>query len=390
MNGSLDLGFQTLEFLTRTSESTSSSLLIPHNGNLVFSPLSLTCTLLMILFGARGPTAVEIGQKLFSSEDNDIALNVTTSTILHYRNLLHRLNRGNGTRLLNHIYVDRQFDLDPDFSMSTKEFFQANINQVDFSGKKENPIRLVNQKVSEETGEDIKSVIEFVSPNTKLLLLNLLTFKKEWKIKFDQRRTKKRPFMLENGKNVMTDTMYLMSTIDIGASEELNCTAVRIPFRNGRLYFVILLPREGTTERQLIKVLNTKDLQDLFQRQMTKTKTKVLLPKFKLEWSDSLIPSLRESGIKRMFDVQYANFSGISPQSSGLFVGDLIQKVSITLDEEGSRAAAATAASFKQRSLSFSEDFIVNRPFVFLIGSFNQKTLTDVLFMGKFSAPKDS
>jgi serpin B len=344
----------------------------------------------MILFGARGPTAVEIGQKLFSSEDNDIALNVTTSTILHYRNLLHRLNRGNGTRLLNHIYVDRQFDLDPDFSMSTKEFFQANINQVDFSGKKENPIRLVNQKVSEETGEDIKSVIEFVSPNTKLLLLNLLTFKKEWKIKFDQRRTKKRPFMLENGKNVMTDTMYLMSTIDIGASEELNCTAVRIPFRNGRLYFVILLPREGTTERQLIKVLNTKDLQDLFQRQMTKTKTKVLLPKFKLEWSDSLIPSLRESGIKRMFDVQYANFSGISPQSSGLFVGDLIQKVSITLDEEGSRAAAATAASFKQRSLSFSEDFIVNRPFVFLIGSFNQKTLTDVLFMGKFSAPKDS
>ena len=344
----------------------------------------------MILFGARGPTAVEIGKKLFSSEDNDVALNVTTATILHYRNMLNRLNRGNGTRILNHIFVDRAFELDPDFSLSSKEFFQANIDHVDFSGKKENPIRFVNQKVREETGEDIKSVIDFVSPNTKLLLLNLLTFKKDWKIKFDQRRTKKRPFFLEDGKTVMTDTMYLMSSMDIGASEELNCTAVRIPYRSGRLYFVILLPREGTTVRQLVQVLNTRDLQDLFQKHMTRTKTKVLLPKFEMEWSDSLIQPLRDIGINRMFDVQFANFSGISPQSAGLFVGDLIQKVSITVDEEGSRAAAVTAASFKQRSLSFSEDFVVNRPFIFLIGSFNGKALTDVLFMGKFARPKDT
>lgn len=340
----------------------------------------------MILFGARGPTAVELGQKLFSTEDTDIALNVTTSTILHYRNVLQRLNNSNGSRILNHIFVDRSFDLDPDFSMSSKEFFLSNIDAVDFTGKTQNPIQLVNQKVREETQDQIKSIIDFVSPNTKLLLLNILTFKKDWKTKFEETRTKKRPFIQEDGTRVSVDTMFLSASLDVGMSEALNCTAVRIPFRGGRVYFVVLLPREGTTVRQLIQVLNTKDLQDLF-KQMTRTKTKVLLPKFKMDWGDSLVQPLRESGINRIFDVQAANFTGISPQASGLFVGDLIQKVSVSVDEHGSRASAATVASFKQRSLSFEDYFTVNRPFLFLIGSFNRRSLTDILFMGKFSVP---
>src|SRR2546429_4641969 len=98
MDGSsLDLGFQVLDSLTSASPST----------NVLISPLSLTCSLLMILFGARGPTAIELGKKLFGSDDQDNALNVTTSTILHFRNLLVRLNQSNGTFLQNHIFVDR-------------------------------------------------------------------------------------------------------------------------------------------------------------------------------------------------------------------------------------------------------------------------------------------
>ena len=380
-SSSLDMGLQTLEFLTRTPA-------FHQPINLVFSPLSLTCSLLMILFGARGPTAVELGKKLFSSVDNDVALNVTTSTILHYKNLLLRLNRGNGTKISNHIFVDRSFSLDPDFTLSSREFFLANIDPVDFTGKKENPIRIVNQRVREGTEDDIKSIIDFVSPNTKLLLVNLLNFKKEWKTKFDVRRTKMRPFVTEVGKTVMTESMYLMSNLDIGASEALNCTAVKIPFRGGRLYLTILLPREGTSVRQLIQNLKTKELQELLQNEMTRTKVKVILPKFQMEWSDSLVPAMREAGINRIFDAQSANFTGISPQSMGLFVGDLLQKVTVTVDESGAQAAAATAAIFKQRSLDFSEDFIVNRPFLFLIGSFNNKKLTDILFMGKFAAPR--
>jgi serpin B len=339
----------------------------------------------MILFGARGPTAVELGNAIFRTDDQFVALNITASTVLRLRSLLHRLSHSNGTTLSNNVFIDRNFHLTPDFMLSTKEFFKANIASIDFSDEKAK--KTINSVIGATSESDLQNALDYLSPNTKLLLLNILIFKREWKYKFDLRRSKKRPFLTQEGEQILTDTMLLTNTIETGMSEEMNCTAVKLPFRGGSLAFVALLPRPGMSVNELISNLNVASLSRLLEHQMQRSKTKVIIPKFRMEWSDSLVQPLRRIGINRIFDAQDANFSGISDHSSGLFVGDLRQKVVVSIDENGSKASAATSASFRQRSLSLDDEFIINRPFVFMIGLFNRKSLSDVLFLGKYLLP---
>ena len=339
----------------------------------------------MILFGTRGPTAVELGNAIFRTDDQFVALNITASTVLRLKSLLHRLDQSNGTRISNNVFIDRSFHLTPEFLLSTKEFFRANIMSIDFSDRKAK--KVINEVVGANSEGDLQNVLAHLSPSTKLLLLSILIFKKEWKYKFDLNRTKRRPFLTQEGEQILTDSMLLMNTVETGMSHDLNCTSLKLPFRGGSLAFVIFLPREGTTVDQLIAKLDEQSVRLLLEKNMHRSKTKVIIPKFKMEWTDSLVQPLRSIGINRIFDAQFANFSGISDHSTGLFVGDLRQKVVISVDENGARASAATAASFRQRSLSLEDEFIVNRPFVFMIGLFNRKTLTDILFVGKYLSP---
>lgn len=374
MNSSLDIAFDTFHVLSESSTS-----------NVAFSPLSLVSSLLMILFGARGPTAVELGQAIFRTDDQYVALNITASAVIRLRSLLHRLSQSNGTTVSNNVFIDRNFHLAPDFMLSTKEFFKANIASIDFADKKAK--KTINELIGASSDSDLQNAVDYLSPNTKLLLLNIMIFKREWKYKFDPRRSKKRPFFTQEGEQKSADSMILTNTIETGMSEELNCTAVKLPFRGGALSFVVLLPRPGTTVNQLISNLNGPALRVMLEKKMQRSKTKLMMPKFRMEWSDSLVQPLRRIGINRIFDAQHANFTGISDHSTGLFVGDLRQKVVVSVDESGARASAATSASFRQRSLSLDDEFIVNRPFVFMIGLFDRKILTDIMFIGKFMQP---
>lgn len=342
----------------------------------------------MILFGARGPTAVELGNAIFRTDDQFVALNITASTVLRLRSLLQRLSHSNGTTLSNNVFIDRNFHLTPDFILSSKEFFKANIASIDFADRKAK--KTINELIGASSEDDLQNVLEYLSPNTKLLLLNIMIFRREWKYKFDLRRSKKRPFLTQEGEQILTDSMLLTNNIETGMSEQMNCTAVKLPFRGGAISFIVLLPRPGTSVDQLISNLSAASVRLLLEKQMQRSKTKLIIPKFRMEWSDSLVQPLRRLGVNRIFDAQYANFTGISEHSSGLFVGDLRQKVVISIDESGARASAATSASFRQRSLSLEDEFIVNRPFVFMIGLFNspnRKVLTDILFIGKYLTP---
>lgn len=366
-------------------------------SNLVYSPLSLTCSLLMILFGARGPGAMELAKALFYNSmlnTFDESFNETSLAILRLRGILDRLNNSNGTNLSSDIFLDHFMTVNPEFTLITKELFKTDITSIDFSGRKDgNPITLINKKISSKSSDDpfdqLKNVIQFIPPNSKMLMVNVLSFKRDWKYKFDQRRSKLRPFYAEDGSVTPVDSMFLMNNLEIGSSEYLNATLVKLPYKSGKLTCLILLPREGLSLKQLINnvSLHPKALYNLLENDLQKVKTKIILPKFNIESSESLIEPLRSLGIRRIFDAASADFSGISHNSTGLCVSDVIQQAKISIDESGSRASAATAAVFKQRSLSLSEEFIVNRPFLFIIGQMDKRSLSDILFMGSYTKP---
>lgn len=324
----------------------------------------------------------------------DQSFNETSLAILRLRSLLVKLSDTNGTKISSDIFLDHSLHVNPEFLLITRELFKTDVTSIDFSGRKDgNPVALINKKIQAKSSDDdqdqLKNVIQFIPPNSKMLMLNVLNFKRDWKYKFDQRRTKLRPFYAEDGSVTPVESMFLMNNLEMGASEDLNATVLKLPYKSGKLNCLILLPREGLSVKTVISNLasNPKSLYNLLDSDMQKVKTKVILPKFEVEWSESLVEPLRSVGITRIFDAANADFSGISSNSSGLFVSDVIQQAKITIDESGSRASAATAAVFKQRSLSLSEEFIVNRPFVFIIGQMERRSLAEVLFMGSYTKP---
>ena len=361
----------SLNCFQQISHSSSSSV--------VFSPLSVINVLMMIMLGSKGPTQSELSNSLLGKTFNgsfDVILNAVKTN-----------ERSNETNMNNFMFVDNSFPINDMFIHISKQVFNTEVSQLDFANETEKVVLEVNQRIDNATNGLIKKVIDHLSPASKLVLMNTLYFKSEWKHKFEKRRTKKRDFHLENGKIISTDMMFLNANLYLGFSGALNCVALKLPYANGKLQFVVLLPMENTKLDDLIARLTPEKLSELLEKQMIRNKVKLWMPKMQLDWSSSLIPHLQDLGINYVFDPQRANLTGIAERSTGLYVSDFMHKVVFEVDENGSRGAAVTSAIFKQRSLSFAEDLMLNRPFVFMVGEFDQNKMKNMMFMGKYMSP---
>jgi serine protease inhibitor len=112
------------------------------------------------------------------------------------------------------------------------------------------------------------------------------------------------------------------------------------------------------------------------------------LPKFKLESTLELIPVLAKLGIKDIFDPKVTNFSGITNHPLRLFVGDIIQKAVIEVNEEGTGAAATTDVELVLHCVDIREQFTANRPFMFFLMSKLENNKNVILFSGTVNYPK--
>ena len=97
------------------------------------------------------------------------------------------------------------------------------------------------------------------------------------------------------------------------------------------------------------------------------------LPKFKLEYGTELTDVLRALGMNTAFDPELADFTPMGTDEDGpLYIGQVLHKTFIDVNEEGTRAAAATSIGLEAgASAPLDEpvvyDVILNRPFAYLI-----------------------
>ncbi|KAI1295469.1 Serpin B8 [Halotydeus destructor] len=353
----------------------------PSTESVVYSPFSLVCALTLIVFGSNGTSRSELTNSLYGLSELD------NSTLTGLAQSVKSAVDANDTNFSNFLFVDEAFDISPKFLNDSNNLVQTKVSRVSFHNNSANAVNTINDQVNEATNGKISKVVDHLSPETKLVLLNALHFKSDWRYKFDKRRTKKRAFHLEDGEVRPVEMMFTMATLEIGFSDEMNCAAIKVPFDGGKASFVIFLPQINVTVNSVIEKMAPSSLSNLFEKQMVRSKVKLWFPKIQLNWSRSLVPYLRVLGINDIFDPEKSDLTGLSQQSSGLYLSDIFHKVIFEADENGSRAAAATAAIFRQRSLSFAEDFLVNRPFAFLIANFDRSKLSNILFMGKYMSP---
>lgn len=339
--------------------------LLVTNGqreNIVYSPLSIAAALSMILAGARNDTAKQLSAALH------VELTKQPLHELFSRALASICECGSQVQLLiaSRIYLDTSFPV-LDGYLNFLNNFGAELKSVNF-GKEHERIRLeINSWVEEVTASKIKDLLDEDSIDrlTALALVNAVYFKGLWATQFRLKATWPSSFYLDLKRTTRVDMMHQEGDYRISSSDKLQARALEIPYRGGKTSMVILLPDAVEGLSYLEEHLSAGALMELLQKLKMTSEVDVYLPKFKVEQKISLKYSLNALGVKYLFTSE-ADLSGISPKTE-LAVSDVVHRVLIEVDERGTEAAAATCDVICHQCAYSTMQFMVDRPFMFLI-----------------------
>ncbi|RRA98554.1 serpin family protein [Larkinella rosea] len=344
------------------------------NENIFVSPLSLHMALGMLLNGAGGSTADEMKKAMHL---DGVSLADANQTYEFLMTGLPTADPKVTTKLANSLWYRNGFSVEPSYLDATKNTFNAQISGEDFS----NPtpvINKINQWASDNTNAKIKKVITEIKGEQVLFLLNALYFKGDWKYQFETKNTFDSPFKLVSGSEKQVKMMTM--TANLRHAFRPTYGAFELPYGDGTYSMTVLLPTANSSADAVINTLNATEWASL-QETMQESKVAVGLPKFTLEYENTLNDELAKMGMATAF-MDGADFSGIS-KGQGLKVSYVKQNTFVAVDEKGTEAAAVTSIGFEVTSAGPS--LFCDRPFVVLI---TEKGTGSVLFMGKIVNPE--
>ena len=226
----------------------------------------------------------------------------------------------------------------------------------------------VNAWISEKTHEMIPQMLNQISDDAQLLLVNALAFEGGWEDPFDSELTSPDTFTREDGTE--QDVTMMRSTEDSYLEGGLATGFVK-PYEGYDYAFVGLLPAEGVTVDELLASLDGNTLEELLTP-VADAGAEIGLPKFTAIYEAELGGALRALGMTDAFDGNLADFSRMGTSDTGpLAVGGVLHKTFIDVNEEGTRAAAATVIPMEgvaaPGGLIEYHEVILDRPFVYLI-----------------------
>ncbi|MGQ9902170.1 MAG: serpin family protein [Fimbriimonadales bacterium] len=354
----------------------------PNAGeNLCFSPLSLALALSMTLNGADGETYDAIAKTLGYSEQTLETLNTQARAL---NRLLDPADKSITVHMANGLWVQRGFSLKPDFLRALLTHYDARTETVDFL-KPEAAANTINAWVKEQTEGLIEKLFQAsdFDAQTRLALVNTLYFEGQWQHPFPKDATQEAPFHLEDGTTRTVPMMRLSERLPYLKGDGFE--AVGLPYTEDSYRFYLFLPEKRRTVADLRAQLTPEN----WAKWLTEFRTvqgSLQMPRFKIEAKYDLKPPLSALGMGIAFDPDRADFSRIAEVApERLYIQKAIQKAVVEVDEEGTKAAAATGMTFGVTSLPVDQfHIVVDRPFLFAI--VHQPTGT-VLFWGIVRTP---
>jgi serpin B len=461
------------------------SQLAKSEGNLFFSPYSLNSALAMTAEGARGETALQIGNVLklpasMARKDADLPWNwgalhqslgalaerlapkpVPGSTRDKLVSLRTQLAAANSAlehpavydntyeaayrqaeslaqqinqlqiqmdqyefRSANALWVEQSFALEKPYVDSIAKFYKSGgAKKVDFLHHADASRKTINEWVSTQTNQRIKDLVAqgMIDESTRLVLTNAVYFLGEWSQPFKTENTKVENFRLQDGTTrdaalmkgrqlngvkyaaFSADGSVFKTPTQINPREKDSnilypkngFQIVELPYRGDTLSMMVILPMQPSGLLGVEAGLSADHLAQ-WQKALVSRPVDVLLPKFKLETNYQMASALQELGMTRAFNspanADGAQFNGISNSADPgkqLYIGAVVHKAFVEVNEKGTEAAAATAVIMMAGAamptmVDFTPTFRADHGFIFLIR--DQQTGT-VLFMGRFTNP---
>jgi len=356
-----------------------------NEGNLFYSPYSISLALAMTYAGARGETAQQMVNTLhfMLSQDRLHPAFNSLDIELSERGQDAQGRDGEGFRLniVNAIWGQRDYNFLPPFLDVLAENYGAGLRILDFVKEPEKSRVTINEWVSDQTEDRIEDLIPqgTIDALTRLVLTNAIYFNAAWQYPFNEDTTSNGDFHLLDGDK--TTVPMMRQTEAFGYAEGEGYQAVELRYDGGELSMVILLPEAGqfsSFEASLTSHQVSGIIQSLENRQVH-----LLMPRFEFDSDFSLKKLLLTMGMPAAFSVS-ADFSGMTGNRD-LFIDEVLHKAFVSVDETGTEAAAATAVIMKLTSIP-GEPFevTVDRPFIFLIHDIETGA---ILFVGRVVDP---
>ncbi|XP_070378408.1 ipis-1-like isoform X2 [Dermacentor albipictus] len=346
------------------------------DGNIFFSPFSISAALAMALGGARSNTAEELSAVLHVDADEVHS---------HFASFFSKLpDYASDVKLniANRMYAEQTFPVLSSYAELLGDKYNTTIESVDFTNKYESVRQVVNSWAEKATVSRIKCLLPngTVDPMTTLVLVNAIYFKGLWSSQFNSKYTRSSDFHLDSRNKTQVEMMFQESSFSMGHSDDMEVEALEIPYRGSKTSMVLLLPKDIEGLSKLEERLTALALSKMLENMRRCSDVKLYLPKFKLEQAVSLKAKLQAMGIND-FVGPAIDLSAISNAGKPVAI-DVIHTAFVEVNEEGTEAAAATAADIVSCSLTIPTEerkFAVDRPFMFLIRSHDPDV---VLFIG--------
>lgn len=346
----------------------------------VVSPLSVTYLMSMLANGADGETQQQIlatlgwageGIQQPSLQDiNDYSRMLIEKTA--------RLDKAVTVEIANYVAVNKEFKLNSKFQKSVERDYKAGVESLNFTSP--STLKRINDWCNDRTHGMIPSIINELDPDAVSYLMNAIYFNGTWKDKFSKEETKQEMFRGYTRDIQYVDMMHRHGEYFYADGD--GYSAVSIPYGNGAFRMTVILPSEGSFLRDVMASMDGGKFQEL-QRSMEKCNVDLKIPRFTTEVDLPLNDIISALGAPLIFSPQ-ADFSQFA--RGDFYVSKMFQKAKIEVSEEGTKAAAVTAAIMmmsavrpeKKRNVVFHAD----SPFAYII---SENSTGSIYFMGQYT-----
>uniref|UniRef100_A0A3P9HGW8 Si:ch1073-416d2.3 n=1 Tax=Oryzias latipes TaxID=8090 RepID=A0A3P9HGW8_ORYLA len=369
----LDLSYKNMDFAMNLYRKIANY----HDKNIFFSPLSVSTSFAALLMASDGITHKEI-LKVCNLEQFEMVDQPQLIPRL-FQDLQENISRNGSLQLEQSmaLFIRQRFEVEKTFQDNLKNFFQADINVLDFGNTKDS-IKTINDYVRQKTANKVPEMISTLNAMTKLLLINTIFFQGAWQMPFNPNFTENAPFHIDNYNIVQVPMMFVEDKFYTMEDEPLGARVLKLPYKDG-VSMLILLPNKKTDYTTIDNEITAQRFLSWI-RNLEPMKLEVNMPKFKMERAYSLHNILPEMGMSSLF-TDFANLTRLS-KAQALRVSEVLHKAVIEVDEVGTTAAAATATGIIPYALP--RRFTINRPFFFFI--YHEET-NALLFMGRVINP---
>jgi serpin B len=355
----------------------------PADKNQFISPFSLAMAVAMTANGADGTTKEGMYQTLGMQALSDQQINQSFQSLSQYLNGIDPTVR---FQPANSIWYRQELTPQTAFVQTNQTYFDALVKGLDFTDS-EATKNTINAWVKDKTEGKIEKIVDKVSGDHQMFLLNAIYFDGTWTYQFDKSLTKPADFMVSGNTTVRADFMKTQGVMSYLADAEK--VLVNVPYGNKQFEMTLIMPQGEKALDPLLTGLDAETFAN-WQSQTQTDSVQLLLPKFRFEGDYTqreFNTVLSDMGMEEAFS-NTANFSRLFEGSSrNLKIDEVAHKTFVQVDEKGTEAAAVTVVSVVFRSSSAPKVpplFYFNRPFLYLI---REKNSGAILFMGKMMNP---